>query len=359
VRFHCKIRSGLLARIAASLALFFFASLCFSQEPVPSDSREPQSGSLTAAQASEQDSPLAEARADLDKGMVKQSEFLVRHYLDPHPNSAEAHFLLGLILFREIQEQAKVQAPSENVKILEPADSLSKEERAKASLAEFTAGAKYRKPSAFDLKIVALDYVLLADYMDADKWLTRSVEADPKDSEAWYYLGRTKYNENRFDEAIHAFSRCLALDPRNVKAQDNLGLSYAGLGKNDEAVAAYQQAIAWQLDLALNSPEPYIDYGTLLIETNRPQQAIPLLSQAIQIDPRSSRAHEKLAKAYANLHQLSQAQAEYEAAVALDPGNASLHYLLSQVYRREGFADRAALEMERFSALHSATSSNP
>jgi len=36
------------------------------------------------------------------------------------------------------------------------------EAAAKDSLAEFTEAAKFRKPTAFDLKIVALDYVVLA-----------------------------------------------------------------------------------------------------------------------------------------------------------------------------------------------------
>src|SRR5207253_6310161 len=61
-----------------------------------------------------------------------------------------------------------------------------------------------------------------------------------------YYLGRAKYNENRFAEAVNAFQQCLTLDSKNVKAEDNLGLSYAGLDRNEEAIVAYKNAIAWQ-----------------------------------------------------------------------------------------------------------------
>lgn len=295
-----------------------------------------------------------EARAELEKGMASDSEHLVRQYLEGHANAAQAHFLLGYILFREIQEEAKHHAQAADAKTVElGASQLSfKEEKAKASLAEFTAGAKYSKPSAFDLKIVALDYVLLGDYMDADKWLTRALQRNPQDSEDWYSLGRIKYNENRFAEAITAFERCLNLDARNVKAEANIGLSYAALGRNDEAIAAYQQAIAWQADSPNKNSEPFIDYGDLLIERNRPQEAVPLLVQAVQIDPSERRAHEKLGKAYVNLKQLALAQAEYEAAIALAPGNARLHYLLGQVYRKEGFIDKAKLELERFQALN-------
>lgn len=345
------------------MALWF--SVCHSQGQAPSDTHQRSGGSSSAAQGApvqeseQQDALLREARTELEKGRADDSELLVRRYLEGHANSAQAHFLLGFILFREIQEEAKHQAQAADAKTVEPtASQMSfKAEKAKASLAEFTAGAKYRKPSAFDLKIVALDYVLLADYTDADKWLTRSLEKNPLDADGWYSLGRIKYNENRFAEAISAFEHCLKLNPRNVKAEDNLGLSYAGLGRNDEAIAAYQQAIAWQADLEYRNPGPYIDYGALLIEKNRPQEAVPLLVQATQVDPGDIRAHERLGKAYADLDQLPQAQAEYERAIALTPDNARMHYLLGQIYRKEGFTEKAKQEFERYAALN--TPANP
>src|SRR5262249_17323182 len=145
----------------------------------------------------------------------------------------------------------------------------SREENAKASLAEYTEGAKYERPTASDLKIVALDYVLLGSYADASKWLERSVEENPKDAEAGYFLGSAKYSENRFEEAISAFKRCLALEPQNVKAMSNLGLSYAGLNRAADAQAAFLKAIDWQADAPKKSAEPYIDLGDLLIQQNR------------------------------------------------------------------------------------------
>jgi tetratricopeptide (TPR) repeat protein len=169
-----------------------------------------------------------------------------------------------------------------------------REEKAKASLDEFTAGAKYRNPSAADLKIVAFDYIVLGDYPDADKWLTKMLEWAPNDSDGWYNLGRTKYNENRFAEAISAFQQCLKLDPKNVKAEDNLGLSFAGMGRNEEAAAAYQQAIAWQEQSLAKNPRPYIDLGSLRIDENRPKEAVTLLLQAVEIDARDSKTHELL-----------------------------------------------------------------
>jgi Flp pilus assembly protein TadD len=310
-------------------------------------------GSSSTATSGSADALLAEAHAVLEKGNINEADRLVRQYLQTHPDSADGHFLLGHILFLEIQSEARLERHLEGVQVLGAGASPVKrgEENAKASLAEFTAGAKLHDPSAADLKVVAFDYVLLGDYVDADKWLTRMLAWTPSDAEGWYYLGRTKYNENRFAEAVAAFQRCLKLDPRNLKAEDNLGLSYAGLGRKEEAAAAYQQAIDWQSRAALKNPGPYIDFGDLLLDENRNEEAVFYLLQAIGVAPRESRAHELLGKAYSRLEQLPKAQSELEEAIGLSPPNASLHCMLAPVYRKEGLADKAKIEFDRCAAL--------
>jgi Flp pilus assembly protein TadD len=304
---------------------------------------------------------LAEARSLTDKGMASEAEDRVRRYLAVHPDSANAHFLLGHILFREIQAEGRfesqlgpqVQAGIAGVKVLgvNSADTKDWHEKAKASLAEFTAGAKFRAPTAADLKVVAFDYVLLGDYFDADKWLTKMLEWTPNDSDGWYHLGRTKYNENRFAEAISAFQQCLKLDPKNVKAEDNLGLSFAGLGRNDEAAAAFQQAIAWQAQSTAKNPGPYIDMGSLLIDEDRLQDSVPFLLQATEIARGDSRAHELLGKAYTRLEELPKAQAELEKAIELSPQTPNLHCMLAPVYRKQGLAEKAKIEFDHCAAM--------
>jgi tetratricopeptide (TPR) repeat protein len=306
-----------------------------------------------ATRVGSRDPELARAKSLLDRGMPDDAERLVWQYLQGHPHSGGAHFLLGYILFREIQAKAVLDAHSASAVYQAPGESEVKfrDTNAKASLAEYTAGAKYQRPSAFDLKIVALDYVLLGDYVDADKWLTRSLQWNPKDSEGWYYLGRAKYSENRFAEAVAAFKHCLRLDEKNAKAEDNLGLSYAGLGRNDEAAAAYETAIAWQSGSLTKDPEPFIDLGSLYLDLNQPDKAIPFLLQSIQISSQISRAHEQLGRAYLLVNQLPKAQNQLEKAVALSPQTARLHYILGQIYRKRGLTAKAKVEFDRCVAL--------
>ena len=268
---------------------------------------------------------LLELRGLVERGQFSDAERGARNFLQANASSAEGHFLLGYILF--------------------------KEHRAKESLAEYTEGAKYKTPGALDLATVAGDYVLLKDYPDADKWFTKAAEWNPGNFQLLYYLGRTKYNENRFDEAVAVFTQCLKLQPKNVKAEDNLGLSYEGLGRAEDAQAAYRSAIAWQKESGTPDSGPYIDLGTLLVASDRSAEAVPYLLEALKTSPDEVRAHRELGKAYLHINQLSRAQEELETSVRLAPRNAPTHFVLAQVYRKRGLAEKARTETEAYTKL--------
>ena len=349
-----NLMENALHNIKKALRVLLLAPLCFLLPLI-------STRAVSLAQASEQtDALLSEAKVLFRQSKFAEADRAVRQYLESHSDSADGHFLLGHILFREIQAEAildrqlALQAQGGMggaMSTPEPALPRDREEKAKASLEEFTAGAKYRNPSAADLKTVAFDYIVLGDYPDADKWLTKMLEWAPNDSDGWYNLGRTKYNENRFAEAISAFQQCLKLDPKNVKAEDNLGLSFAGMGRNQEAAAAYQQAIAWQEQSLTKNPRPYIDLGSLLIDENRPKDAVTSLLQAFEIDPRDSKTHELLGKAYTRLEEFPKAQAELEKAIELSPQTPNLHCMLAPVYRKQGLAEKAKAEYNRCATL--------
>jgi Flp pilus assembly protein TadD len=285
----------------------------------------------TAAAVCQQSAdPLAEAQSLLAAGALAKSEDFLHHYIGSHPDSADAHFLLGSVLFRE--------------------------QKAVESLAEFTAGAKVRRPKAVELKTVASDYVLLKDFADADKWFTEVTIEDPKDSDAWYLLGRTKYNENIFAEAVSSFERALALRPRYVEAENNLGLSLRELNELEKARAAFQTAIEWQGD-APTDPQPFLNLGTMLVDDSNFDQAIPYLLKAAALSPDNPKIHEELGQVYEEQKNLEKAQAELERAVALAPNASGLHFKLGQIYRHEGFKDRAQHEFELCEKLNSTHSS--
>jgi tetratricopeptide (TPR) repeat protein len=304
---------------------------------------------------------LAEANALLQKGLVSQAEKVTRQILRHHQDSAEGHYLLGHILFEEVREKyiGEEQKEGENFRYEDnvgPSLAAMRDAKARESLAELSAGARYHAPSAGDLKIVALNYLLLKDEPSAEKWLTASVTLDPQDAQAWYYLGRTKYSQTEYAGAIEAFEHCLKLDPRNVTAEYNVGLSYEGLNQNEEAIQAYQNAIDWEAKGELKSPDPFIDLARLYLHQNQAEKALPYLVQAVTAFPQLSLAHEELGKAYSVLNRLPEAQEQLEQAVQLSPQKASLRCLLGQIYQRQKMNTKAQTEFGRCTALRNAQS---
>jgi tetratricopeptide (TPR) repeat protein len=274
--------------------------------------------------------PLAAARVLLDQGKLAESETAVRTYLGSNPDSADAHFLLGYVLFRE--------------------------QKARESLAEFTAGAKFRHPRPDELKVVASDYVLLGDFVDADKWFSAVVAETPDDANAIYLLGRTRFNENDYRGAIACFERTLVLHPKYVEAENNIGLAWRELNDLDKARQAFETAIEWEGATPVDA-QPFLNLGKLYADQHNPEQAIRYLNQALNLAPGNPTIHEELSHVYAAQQNLPNAQAELEKAIALSPNISSLHYQLGQIYRKQGLTDRAQKEFDLTAKLSGSHSS--
>ena len=322
-------RTGILATAAMVYALAAFGQQTTPPAPAPN----PSAGNEPGIPSSHPTDPiLNKCLALIESRQYSEAALTIRAYLVTHPDSAAAHFLLGYSLYRE-------NKPTE-------------------SLAEYTAGARLHKPEANDLAVVAMDYILLHDYADADQWLTQATSWSPDDELYWYYLARTKYAENHFQEAISTFGKCLTLAPHDLRAEYNMGLAYEGLNRNDEAAAAYRTAIAWQQNSPAQDPQPYLDLGTLLLEEEKPDQALPPLEKAVALDPKNPRAHEELGQAWLQTHHLGQADTEMQSAVSLAPDIPSLHFEMGRIYQREGFSAKAKSEFDRCAALNATHSTD-
>ncbi len=262
----------------------------------------------------------AQTASDIDilisAGRLGEAETAARANAKAHPDSADAHFLLGYVFFKQ-----------------------NKPDR---SLAEYREGALYATPDAADLEVIGGDYFLMEDYAAADKYLTESVAKNPRDPLALYLLGRTRYNRKHFEEAADLFTKCLAVDPKNEKAEFNLGLAYEQLGRTADAIAAYKLAINLQpTDAAAN-----LQLGTLL-----GNQGLHYLADAARLSPQDAKAHRELGKAYLATGDLDAAQHAVERSLELDPQSGPSHLLLAQIYRKRGQTDKAQQQMSRYSEL--------
>lgn len=273
---------------------------------------------------------LGAAHRAVDKADWKGAELELRQLLALEPTTPEPRFLLGYVLFRE--------------------------QRATDSLAEYTAAARLRMPTADELIVVASDYILLKDYADAERWLLYAIEHSPANVTAWYLLGRTQFRLDHAAAAATSFRRCLELSPGDVRAEYNLGLALEKMDRPADAEMAYRTAIQWQEGAPTHDPQPFLDLGMLLLSQHHADRALPLLREASTLGPGNALAHQELGVTLEALGQNTEAVAALEQATILAPGAEQPHFLLGRVYKRLGRSSEAAAqfaEVERIAGSHS------
>lgn len=277
------------------------------------------------------DALLYKAKALTNLQRFPEADEALQHYLKTHPDSDDALYLLGFVLHRE-------QKPEDSLKV-------------------YTRAAAIRVPTGDDLKIVGLNYVILNDYPDAIRWLEKAVSFEPKNKDAWYYLGRAYFTQGNLAEATKSFSTVLQLSPRDARAENNLGLIFESQAKPHEALDAYRNAITWQEATNQLSEQPYLNLGSLLLDQNHTEGAIAPLEKAVSLAASNAICRLKLGVAYLRANRLSEAQRELESATRIDPENAAAHFQLARTYKQLRQNDRAKVEFAKAEELQSRSAS--
>jgi len=158
--------------------------------------------------------------------------------------------------------------------------------------------------------LMAGEYFHLSDFPHAAEYYQSTLELDPRNSIAAYYLGVSRLETGDLEAALRAFERTLELDPKNFSAAFNLGVVYSRRREAQPAIQAFEQAIKILPDYA----EAHEALGELYLYLNRPQDAARELERAVTIAPHMVKAHSALAHAYSALGLQDKAQREMERA---------------------------------------------
>jgi tetratricopeptide (TPR) repeat protein len=153
------------------------------------------------------------------------------------------------------------------------------------------------------------------DTENAAAHLQRAVEAAPDFAAAWNQLGTIAYQTGRYDAAETNFRRALDADP--------------------------------------DAFEPLVNLGGVLLNLQRPEEALACNRRAVARRPNDALANSQLGLTWFQLNDLDNAARSLETAVRLDPAHFSHPQLtLAQIYARRGDRVSAAAQLRDFLKRH-------
>lgn len=207
-------------------------------------------------------------------------------------------------------------------------------------------------PASRDLRCrLAALQMQAGDYQQADSILVRLLRDDPRDLEALLTRVQLRRRQYRFEDAARTLARAAELSPESSEVgrlQGRLALDRMDLPSAD---ANYRELLRRDP----NSARARLGLGEYAFWTDRHQDALGLLQQALEFDPSLAPAHLLAAR----IHREAQASAEWRAsvhrAVEVDSLSADAHAALASVLRSDGALDdayrhaRRAIDLDPFS----------
>jgi protein O-GlcNAc transferase len=151
------------------------------------------------------------------------------------------------------------------------------------------------------------------------------------------------HNARRFSEAEAGYRQILAVDAKNFDALQLLGALYNETGHNEQAVELISRAI----DLDPSYPPAHYNLAIAYGALNRIEPAIACYRKAIALEPGYFEAHYNLAVLFHNQGRLDEALASYKLAISLNPNFAEAHNNEGVAHGERGQINEAILAFQR------------
>ena len=173
-----------------------------------------------------------------------------------------------------------------------------------------------KSPEEFPVQInLASAYYEAKRYDEALSAVKRALALNPRSGEALYGLGSIYFEQDKMTEAIDALKLALSADPSNPVKHYHLGAAYAKSGMDTQAMNQFRQSVALNPDYAVG----YFQIGLLYAKQMEWKAAAFEFERAVRIEPGYAEAHLELGKAYESLGELDRAMQQLQTAVRLDP----------------------------------------
>jgi len=268
------------------------------------------------------------------------------------PDHADSWKFIGLAYY-QLKEYEPAVAPLEKALALKQKtegradpDCMLALARAEIALQRYDRALAYLEPltkqqpgAAANFYMLGVAYANLNRAAEATAAFNAAARLDPKDPDAWYYLGIQQFRQGRLDEAITALRSGVAAAPKHAEMAGLLveALLRRAAGESQEAKARPLQDEAVRVATALKAVRDDGASAELLgrayLAARKYANAEPALARAVQTSKEPSAAlYFNLGFAQAQNKSWARAAEALEQADKLSPGDANTLAYLGYVY---------------------------
>jgi tetratricopeptide (TPR) repeat protein len=157
----------------------------------------------------------------------------------------------------------------------------------------------------------------------------------------WLNLALLAERNGDFDSAVGYYRKAISAAPDPSAYLQMLGARLFEMKRYDDAESTLKEALALDTLQPRTKGTIYATLGRCAMIRNDNRAAVEYLKQARWLNPSGTYINIELAQAYEALGMLDRAEAEYEAAIRIDPDRAGAYTALIDMYRRTHQINRA------------------
>jgi protein O-GlcNAc transferase len=149
-------------------------------------------------------------------------------------------------------------------------------------------------------------------------------------------------------QAVPILEHAAALDGNSIVARYQLSLVLQRADRVKDAIELLKQVV----EAEPKNADALTNLGMAFAQMHEAADGIPYLKRAVALTPKNATTHQDLAAAYIQVNQIDEAIVELKTAIQISPDSPQLHYDLGTAYKLQDDAADAIPELERAEKLN-------
>ena len=199
----------------------------------------------------------------------------------------------------------------------------------------FPYGSKGGSTEAHNVRGIA--YSEKGKYDEAISAFSKAIALDPEDAIAYCHRAVAYYNKGRFYRAIDDFTKVISLKPNDILGYYSRGVAYRSRGIFDKAIQDFNTVI----NLTSSEAIGYYSRGATYHRKGEIDRAITDYDKAIELDSDDAEAYYYRGAAYRDKGEVDKAIANYDKAIRLKPQFAEVYTLRGIIHHGESELEKA------------------